>query len=238
MKKKIALFLIAAMALSLCACSVPGSPATEPTQDPLLLEKAAIYDKYSELLNALEARDSEQVRSLVFDQIAQFQKEEYTYVDITLDNWQEYFDLEVLPQWYEDLFGDATGVYFTIALTVKPAYRDRLMPSIYPYNDTPQDFSTGDSSIAVEVAWHYDETYLNVDFPSRSITFGEKVPYGDSGIQSEQGSVFYFSGNEGFSSSVIYLPEPYTDYDGALIAQRISELNLCRIQGQLPLRKS
>lgn len=48
-------------------------------------------------------------------------------IEITLDNWQEYFEFIGGKKWEYDDFGIATGVWFATAIVLKEEYRDRLV---------------------------------------------------------------------------------------------------------------
>ena len=49
-------------------------------------------------------------------------------VEITLDNWQEYFEVMEGPWWQYDDFGVRCDVYYTFALCLKEEYSDRILP--------------------------------------------------------------------------------------------------------------
>lgn len=200
-------------------------------------QKLALYGKYAPLINALESKDCSTAYDDFYKRINQIQDEEYTYVDITADNWQQYFELSLIPYWSEDLFGDANDLWFQAALTIREEYRDRVMRT--QYSNAFEDYneaSTGNSHIDVELAWHFQDTYLQVDYPTRSYIWEEAVPYGDFGDRLEQSSVYSFSQNGGNTGVILHCGYPAVNYEGRLVCPKVTDLELCRIQGQLPLK--
>lgn len=257
MKRWMISLLTLALLLSLSACSIGQKPYAELTAQldtkdyegvsrelsKLLPEfaqdqqKLALYGKYASLIDALESQDSSAASEDFYNRLSQIQNEGYTYVDITADNWQQYFELSLVPYWSEDLFGDATSLWFEVALTIREEYRDRVMRTEYGSAfERYCEATTGDSRIDIEVAWHFQDAYLQVDYPTRTYIWEENVPYGDFGDRVYQNSVYGFDQNEGNTGFVFYCGEPTVDYEGRLVCPKITELELCRIQGKLPLK--
>lgn len=258
MKRWMISLLILALLLSMSACSLlPNKPYAELIAQldagnsegvsrelsKLLPEfaqdqqKLAVYDKYESLINALESKDSSAASGEFYNRLDQIQNEGYTYVDITADNWQQYFDLSLVPYWSEDLFGDADHLWFQIALTIREEYRDRVMRMEYGSAfDRYFEAITGGSHIDVELAWHFQDTYLQVDYPTRTYIWEENVLYGDFGDRLEQSSVYSFSQNDGNTGVILSCGYPTVNYEGRLVCPRVTDLELCRIQGKLPLK--
>lgn len=257
MKRWMIFLLTLALLLSLSACSIGQKPYAEliaqldagnsegvsQELSKLLPEfaqdqqKLALYGKYASLIDALESQDSSAAYDDFYNRLNQIQNEGYTYVDITADNWQQYFELSLVPYWSEDLFGDATSLWFQAALTIREEYRDRVMRMEYGSAfDRYCEATTGDSHIDVELAWHFQDTYLQVDYPTRTYVWEEAVPYGDFGDRLEQSSVYSFSQNDGNTGIIVYCGDPVPDYEGRLVCPRVTDLELCRIQGKLPLK--
>lgn len=258
MKRWMISLLTLALLLSLSACSLlPNKPYAEliaqldarnsegvsQELSKLLPEfaqdqqKLAVYDKYASLINALESKDSSAAYDDFYKRINQIQDEEYTYVDINADNWQQYFELSLVPYWSEDLFGEANSLWFQAALTIREEYRDRVMRMEYgSVFDRYCEATTGDAHIDVEVAWHFQDTYLQVDYSTRTYSWQEAVPYGDFGDRLEQGSVYSFSQNDGNTGVITYCGDPTVNGEGRLVCRKVTDLELCRIRGKLPLK--
>lgn len=120
MKKLLSLLLALVLCLSLCAC---GGSAE--------LEK---YQKYETLINYLEAEEYENAyyELLRLSQGAQGtqgteqEEKELVTVDITLDNWQEYFEIRPYEECFYNDFGDLTGQNNGYAFYLKSEHLSRL----------------------------------------------------------------------------------------------------------------
>jgi len=145
MKKTISVFLILAMCLSLCACGVKAEYKALVEQleegdfagagEELLLlspelakeyhqlcEEAALYQKYDDLIDCLEGEDYEGAAADLQSRIPEPPKPTSTEVQITMDNWQEYFELREVP--VADAFGRLECV--TLLFVPREEYLYRL----------------------------------------------------------------------------------------------------------------
>ena len=128
MKKKLVLLLATLMCISLCACG--GSETSSG--------------------NNTDTKTEENGGSL-----SQGEEKE---VEITMDNWQEYFEeKDVLSVKYNS-FDEIEDIYFYKILTLKEGI------SVDPYK----------SDIAVEANIHYEQYYVNIDTNTWEFNFEEK----------------------------------------------------------------
>lgn len=118
--------MVLIMCLSLCACGVKTEwkPMMEQLEagnyagagEELLklspeleqeyqqqCEEAALYQKYKEIIDSMEREEYEIAAAELESRIPEPPKPESTEVQITMDNWQEYFELREVPT--PDAFG-------------------------------------------------------------------------------------------------------------------------------------
>lgn len=121
MKKFIVLLLIAVMCLSFVACS--GCSNNE----------YAKYEKYADILQMLE---DGQYDSAINEIKNRFQNAETNavsdenlleYIEITFDNWTDYFELKDVPVWEVGEFGDVYRVIMYTCISVKSEYADKIV---------------------------------------------------------------------------------------------------------------
>ena len=101
----------------------------------------------------------------------------YEIVTITLDNWQEYFEIRQFDRFYEDAFGDAKNCEIYWMLCLKDEYHQRI--SDYVMNDVFD--SNVIESGAVEVAFDIGTKSVSVDLANRSYTLGDDFNKIDTG---------------------------------------------------------
>ena len=88
-------------------------------------------------------------------------QQNYKAVKITLDNWQDYFEISEFPVWKEDAFGETDG--FNLE------YEFRLKKEFYPR------LNAKDSSIAMEISYSYGEKPCKVNFEKKTYELGEPL---------------------------------------------------------------
>jgi len=109
MKKAISLLLALVMCMSLCACnSDKGAPVSEPEK----IEATMVPEE-----TALEIIETEPI-------IVETEPQLVT-VELTLDNWQEYFEFVDDPNFQKDAFGEVEGFAVGISLQLKEEYQQR-----------------------------------------------------------------------------------------------------------------
>ncbi len=113
MKRIISLLLVAVLCLSLAAC---GNKQ---------------YAKYDKLINYIETRDSQSALSELNKLLSESQNDkdnekgdekETETIDITLDNWQDYFDITLCPRERRNDFDELTNMAFPCSMTLKSEF--------------------------------------------------------------------------------------------------------------------
>lgn len=80
-----------------------------------------------------------------------------TTVDLTMENWNSFFEIKRINQWGQDAFGETVNVDSAVWLCVKEEYADKI--------------KTKDMSFAVEVTFQNADTTYTVDFANQTLTF-------------------------------------------------------------------
>lgn len=125
----------------------------------------------------------------------------YDIIIITLDNWQEYFEIRQFERFYEDAFGDATSCEIYWELCLKDEYLNRFSDYIM---DDVFDSNVIDSG-AVEVAYDVGTRSVSVDLKNRTYTLGDdfKKDRTDSSIVKFNFDADYESAYAGIASNFI-----------------------------------
>ena len=198
MKKLLALLLAALMCLSLVACSNNS--------------KLKKYEKYETLINYMEAEDYENALAEMIklsgnadaqgDNEQEDSKQEDTQqgeseqtahtVEITLDNWQEYFEFRPDVSVLKNSYNEITGMYVTLKFFPKEAIAENItVPDAWD-----------DDRIVFDV--QYIDPYACVysyDLNTQKLTIGEYTEgsstySADDLLPSEDRSGTYDSGND------------------------------------------
>lgn len=134
MKKMIVLLLVVVMCLSLCAC---GSNEE--------LEK---YQKYETLINYLEANDyAGAIAEITQMQISGGSNDStdgndiknQKVIEITLDNWQEYFEIKLVADVNTNDFDEFQSFHPELRLYLKEEYLDRIITMDVPFEISYKD---------------------------------------------------------------------------------------------------
>ena len=110
MKKAISLLLALVMCLSLCAC---GKEKEEPSASYI-----------EEVENTVDMTETEQ-KSVETEPVIVETEPKLEIVELTLDNWQEYFEFVDNPNFQKDAFGEVEGFTVGISLQLKEEYQQR-----------------------------------------------------------------------------------------------------------------
>lgn len=117
-----------------------------------------------------------------FDIVTVFVKKEhaaYSEYLITMDNWQEYFTLEIKLYPQNNTFGDFDYISVTPVLELKEEYIDRVM------------FTNYDDGVSVEIDGEFYTAYCDIDLETFEITSAELIPYpGQLPITTKSGTVW------------------------------------------------
>ena len=156
MKKIIALLLVAVMCFSLAACGNSSK-----------LEK---YKKYEALINYMEAGDYESALAEMIrisenggsvDNAGDESGEKTAKaVEISIDNWQEYFEIVEREETQKNEFEEIEDMYKDVYLVLKDEY----------------EMVGYDTSIAIEYNYINEWRYVEIDKENGVLTIGELVP--------------------------------------------------------------
>lgn len=122
MKRTLSAILVVVLCLALCAC---GASAPAPTPEPTPNPSELLYNKYSAIIDALEAEDYDGAVEAVN---AMRPAPKYQEIVITTSNYSEYFEVEPnLPDFRKDSFGNPE--FFTIFgyVKLKDQYFEKLV---------------------------------------------------------------------------------------------------------------
>ncbi len=170
MKKLIALLLATIMCFSLVACERNDNAALVKEYENRIAELEA---ELAELEAELAERDAEIVRLLAESENAEPEntlqentepensEPQYEIVEITLDNWQEYFEIVGYMTYRDNAFGEAESCYFRNELRLKEEYWSRLAANMM------------DDKGAIEFSYDYGKKVATIDLANRTYSFGE-----------------------------------------------------------------
>ncbi len=172
MKKTLTLLLALSLCLSLCACGGEPKAAENPYEK---------YAKYAELFDYLEANDWDNANAYLRNHFGMPEESPteltepvvtepvvteppvtepiYETVEITMDNWQEYFELRVYDAFEANGFGEfeRATTYFSLVS------KDEFIV----------DYSTiENSSVTFEYTYTAEDKTASVDFENRTVIYG------------------------------------------------------------------
>ncbi len=84
----------------------------------------------------------------------------YVDITITIDNWQDYFELYQHEVWEKNAFGENTGFVIYTAMKIK----DELIPRVGNANDDPVNI------IDVKIVFTSDDYLVNVNYDTQTYT--------------------------------------------------------------------
>lgn len=139
-------------------------------------------------------------------------------VEINMDNWQEYFELKTIDRWGDNGNGEFTAVTQLTGLWVREEYWDRIV-------------NEGDTSILCELSFERTERKIDVDYQSKTYTWGETVSRQQECQVSER--INYFTGYPNGEQMVFGTGN--TVEKGNTVMQRDENMELTSIEGVLSL---
>ena len=169
MKRIFALFLTAALCLSVVDCG--GSE----------LKK---YQKYDTLIDYIEAGDYENALAEMIrlsnsgDASADNEEKSEVAVEITSENWQEYFELVEREEIERNNFDEIEDMYKSAYLVLKDKY----------------EISGYETNIAVEYNYFTEWRYVEIDKENGVLMIGDLVP--DRENEEHNGSMITIYGDE------------------------------------------
>ena len=118
------IFVLSAAVLML-GCSSPSNSSPAGSAAPATSKGEEMYEKYKELIDALEAKDYEKAKEYVTSLMPEPEE-----VTLTVDNWSDYFEVRK-----EDTFDkDAYGVNLTEStkylFELKPEYENAVLNNV------------------------------------------------------------------------------------------------------------
>lgn len=138
----------------------------------------------------------------------------YETIEITLDNWNIYFEVVVTPVFKQNVFGE----YDDFVLSHRIQLKDEYFPLL----------NADETEIAIEVVYSYVERECNVDFENLTYELGEVVRIG--GRPSDMANFFVYG--DRFSC----YPFGIETYSNGTILYSYEDVEVVRIQGSLCLR--
>lgn len=144
MKKLIALLLAAVMCLSLVACGGGETPSIDNNSTQ---EQQTQNDNNEPESTGTEIAEPENTEP------------QYEIVEITLDNWQEYFELREYYEFKENAFGEFDRANTKYTLVIKDGI----------------DIEASESNVVIEYIRTVDYKPYKVDFENKTITHGETI---------------------------------------------------------------
>ena len=168
MKRIVTVLLITALSLSLFACAAPApaaAPAAEPapTAEPAPSKGDLLYEKYSDILDALEKEDYDAVIEAVVAMKPVPTPVPVTSVDITMDNYLEYFDIVTRTYDRNDAYGKLSSRNRFATLQLKDQY------AVDPENP-------GEITVGVNME-RLHQTYKGMDFDFDTFTSTGKLKW-------------------------------------------------------------
>ena len=121
MKKILALLLAAVMCLSLVACGGNNNTALVEEYENRIAElEAELAERDAEIARLLaESENAEPEITLPENTESENSEPQYETVEITLDNWQEYFELKMSVCEMKNAFGELVNLFPQMRLVLK-----------------------------------------------------------------------------------------------------------------------
>ncbi len=152
----------------------------------------------------------------------------YETIEITIDNWQEYFEFRLGEgNWQEDAFGEATRYVNVFSFVIKEEYADVANPNTI--------------DIALCYSYKNQYRYYEADFEAKSFTLGEKVSEELLGGHRIREGVSDAKSMTRMEYTVWYIEcfkdsSAYVDVNGDYIVDWVDTLDIDRIQGTIEIQ--
>lgn len=170
MKKLIALLLATIMCFSLVACGRNDNAAlVEEYENRIAQLEAELAERDTEIdglvaeINRILAENEASEPNNTEQETTEPENTEpqYETVEITLDNWQEYFEIVGYMTYRDNAFGEAESCFFRSELRLKEEYWSRLSANMM------------DDKGAIEFSYDYGKKVATIDLANRTYSFGE-----------------------------------------------------------------
>ena len=138
MKKILALLLLAVMCFPLLACGENDNAALVKELESRIAQlEATLAEREAEIARLLAEgesvkpenpvpEDTKPENTVPEDTKPENTEPQYETVEITPDNWQEYFEIIGYMEYRDNAFGEAESCFFRSELRLKEEYRSRL----------------------------------------------------------------------------------------------------------------
>ncbi len=112
-------------------------------------------------------------------------------VEITMDNWQEFFEIRLVEQWIEDDFGDVNFVEISPRFYIREEYRDKI---IFDTMDFAVGYQVDTIPCDLEVDWENKAFYVGnaLGEPIYTDTNTWSSKYAEESFVKEDGYLFQF----------------------------------------------
>lgn len=215
MKKLIALVMVCVMCLLLTGC---GSQSTENEKYKDLIDMLENEDYEGAIKEIEEMSEAGRVDNSDNDAVSDAEGE-LKSVEITLDNWEEYFELCVHADIRENGFGEFSEALISYALVSK----ENLLV----------DWDKSD--VTVEYTGTVEKRPVTVDFENRKIMYGEPTEtYVSESSVSTMCSLGIYLEKSGLCRYGVYLSNSdYIDSLEGYVRSYVSDVDVSRIKGTL-----
>jgi len=108
---------------------------------------------------------------------------EYEIIEITMDNWDTYFEFYEEEKWVDDVFGETIEYRKEYGIKLKDEYKERCYSGLdgeyfYHADIEPPDFTNVETNIKVKFSYtHYVDNIVN--FADKTIQIGTNDPYSE-----------------------------------------------------------
>ncbi len=167
--KRLLLIYVGALLMLVCAGCAKDSAQTD------VAVETAVYEKYDDLIAALENEDFSSAVEIVEALRLQHYTQEVTEgsvqeVQITAENWNQYFQLQEITQWLEDDLGNPVGFVTHVCLVLQEEYAEFVVAE-----HTQVEFSWQAVCSVKNCAVDLDNRIVSLEneFKSQTTTFGE-----------------------------------------------------------------
>lgn len=152
----------------------------------------------------------------------------YEIIQLTTDNWQDYFEIDERVTYNKDAFGDTTSCTYQVIYKLKDEYMKRLN---YSYNTSP---------IAYEFSYENGEINVSYNLEDETFELGEfKISQSyPTNTTTGQMSINSYNSSENYYGFTLINTSPSTLTDGSQVIYNYrNNPEMTRIQGNLMLWK-
>ena len=158
MKRLFCIVIALALCLSLCACGSAGEEEPAPTEEGL--EQTLILPRPEEQTSASEGSEAVVTPPPTPD------ARPWHRVEITADNWSQYFQLREIPLYSITSSGVIAPVYQTYCVVLRDEYLD---------------LAKGDGDYSVDFSFSFDLYYNTLDIDTKNYQYRHTDDYGFPG---------------------------------------------------------